>query len=627
MANPKANTPPPPSLRRVQRWTRPVAIVGLAAWFNGAAAVDQPKTTYADQVLPLVEQHCAKCHNPDKKKGDLDLTTHAGVLKGGGTGPVVVSGQPDASKLIKALTHGEEPFMPPNKPPIADREIAVFKSWIAGGLLETSGSKAVAAAKPAADLTLKVSVATRPDGPPPMPRDLPIDPVVHTRRPGTIQSLATSPWAPLIAIAAQKQILLYNSTNHDLLAVFPFPNGQPELVRFSHNGRLLLAAGGHGASSGRATLWEVESGRLVASVGREYDSILAADLSPDQAKIAVGGPDRLIKLYASGSGELLQKIKKHTDWITALAFSPDGQMLATGDRNGGISVWDPETGQELFTTAGHKSSVTGLSWRIDSKLLASSSEDGTIKLWESTEGKQSKSWNAHPHVLDVAYSRDGRLASCGRDGAVTVWEANGNKGKTMTVPGEMALHCAWTHDDAAVVAGDFAGNVLAWDAKSGRSLGPFESNPAPLAEQVNAARQALSELLARTNKVATPLAAARTEAEARTAAFQSARAASEKATADFRAKAEVVARLKETATKPNPPADVAAQLTAARAAREAARAVSTNTVAAALSASNQMATASIHLREAEKLDLTAELAAARVKLARLEEAAKRRREK
>src|SRR5262245_32236255 len=102
----------------------------LTAAVAGSA---QEKVTYTDHILPLVDAHCTKCHNPDKRKGDLDLTTYAALLKGGGSGPIVVSGNVDASKLWKALTHAEEPTMPPNKPPIPEKEQAVFKKWIAGG--------------------------------------------------------------------------------------------------------------------------------------------------------------------------------------------------------------------------------------------------------------------------------------------------------------------------------------------------------------------------------------------------------------------------------------------------------------------------------------------------------------
>lgn len=552
-------------------WKRCVALVALV---GGVLAADaQEKVTFADHVLPLVEQHCAKCHNPDKKKGDLDLSSHSGVLKGGGTGPVVVSGNPDSSKLIKAITHAEEPTMPPNKPPLPEKELAVFRKWIAGGLLETSGSKSVAAAKPKVDLALKISDLGKPDGPPPMPEALSLEPVVQTKRAPAPGALAASPWAPLVAIAGQKQVLLYNSTNSELVGILPFAEGQPLDVRFSRSGKMVLAAGGHGAKSGAVTLWNVETGERVTSVGKEYDAVLTADLSADQARVAFGGTDRLVKIYSTKSGELEHKIKKHTDWVTAVAFSPNGEMLASGDRNGGVTVWDAESGQELFTTAGHKSAVTALSWRPDSKLVASSSEDGNVTLWESSEGRQAKTWAAHKGgALAVAYSRDGRFVTCGRDGAVVTWSADGAKQQTMGFGGEMALRCAWVDDGARVVAGDFAGNVWLWDAKTGKRAGSLDVNPKPLAERIAAAKERLAEIQSRGDKPSPAVVEAGQKLVDLEAALKKARVDADKAQAEFASGAEAVARLKAVAAKPAPPADLEAQLAAARAAREKARA-------------------------------------------------------
>src|SRR5436190_5199677 len=105
----------------------------------------QEKVTYQDHILPLVEANCSKCHNADKKKADLDLTSYQGALKGSASGAVVVSGDVEGSKLWKAITHSEEPFMPPNRPPLSDKERDVIKQWIKGGLLETATGKAIAA--------------------------------------------------------------------------------------------------------------------------------------------------------------------------------------------------------------------------------------------------------------------------------------------------------------------------------------------------------------------------------------------------------------------------------------------------------------------------------------------------
>ena len=40
--------------------------------------------------------------------------------------------------------------------------------------------------------------------------------------------------------------------------------------------RLLLAAGGHAAKSGRVALWNLETGERLATLGQEYDAVLAA---------------------------------------------------------------------------------------------------------------------------------------------------------------------------------------------------------------------------------------------------------------------------------------------------------------------------------------------------------------
>src|SRR4051812_25833656 len=85
-----------------------VFIRGFFLLLVGALTLSaQEKVTFQDHVLPLVEANCAKCHNADKKKGDLDLTSYSTALAGGASGKVLVSGDPDGSKLWKSINHLE----------------------------------------------------------------------------------------------------------------------------------------------------------------------------------------------------------------------------------------------------------------------------------------------------------------------------------------------------------------------------------------------------------------------------------------------------------------------------------------------------------------------------------------
>src|SRR4029453_17494566 len=83
-----------------------------------------------------------------------------------------------------------------------------------------------------------------------MPVGLYKQPVLYTQRPGQITAIASSPWAPVVAVAGQKQVILYQSETGELLGILPFPEGIPYVVRFSRNGSVLLAAGGRGGHSG-----------------------------------------------------------------------------------------------------------------------------------------------------------------------------------------------------------------------------------------------------------------------------------------------------------------------------------------------------------------------------------------
>ncbi|HYR58514.1 MAG TPA: c-type cytochrome domain-containing protein, partial [Chthoniobacteraceae bacterium] len=457
---------------------------------SAVAASAADKVTYDDQVLPIFRNSCNNCHNPDKKKAGLDLTTYQSTLQGSENGKVLASGNPANSLLLKCVKQIEDPKMPPKGDKLNDQDVAVIEKWIASQLLENATGKAVAAADN------KVSVAvvslTKPDGPPPMPGELPIEPVVRTKTTNALTALAVSPWAPVVAIGGQKQILLYHTETFEPLGVLPFPEGFPAIIRFSRNGQLLLTGGGYGGKSGKVVLWDIKTGDRIATIGNEADQVLAADLSPDQQFVAVGGPLKIVKIYATKNGKLVASIKKHTDWVTAIAYSPDGKYLASADRNGGIQVWEGSTGKEFNALPGHKAMVTALAFMPG--VLASSSEDGKVALWDVKEGKEIRSWAAHAGGAEwVDFTPDGRLASAGRDKIAKAWDQNGTAiGKTEPF-GDIALRAALSND--RVIAGDWTGLVRV-TTLAGKEPAQLSLNPPTIADRIADANKRAADLQA-----------------------------------------------------------------------------------------------------------------------------------
>jgi hypothetical protein len=478
----------------------------LAAALALPLAASAQKVTYDEHILPLFKNQCLKCHNSDKPKADVDLSTFSTTMKGGSSGLIVAGGDPDGSSLYKVVAHIAEPTMPP-KSKMTDKEIDLIKKWIAGGLLENSGSKAIASNRPKVDLSLSAASFGKPEGAPPMPGDLLLEPVLRTPRTSASTALAASPWAPLVALGGQKQIFLYNTDTLQLAGVLPFPEGFPHDVKFSRNGKFLLAGGGRGANKGIVAVWDVTTGERIITAGDELDVALAADISSNQKWIALGGPDRLVKIYATATGEQLHKMKKHTDWVTALEFNHTSTYLATGDRNGGVVVWDSEVGQEVETFTGHRAAITALTWRSPD-ILVTASEDGTVKTWSVKEGAQVKTATAHNAAVAVRLTVDGLMVTAGRDKTISTWDKEGNKGKTFTITNDVPVRATLTHDGKRIIATDWTGRVYAWEVADGRELTGLSLNPPAIADQQQQAAKRIAELEADLPKLQAKLAEA-----------------------------------------------------------------------------------------------------------------------
>lgn len=440
------------------------------------------KITYDDHVFPVLESKCLNCHNPDKKKGDLDLSTYIGTMAGSSGGKIALAGDGGSSKLYTVTVHTEEPVMPPEGDKIAKKDADMIRAWIDGGLLENKGSKAQKKKKPAFSLAAVPALNKRPEGPPPMPKDLLLEPVMVPSRSTVINDMDASPWAPLIAVTGQRQVLLYNTDTLSLAAVLPFPKGQPETVSFHPSGKYILAGGGIGGKSGSTKVWDVVTGKVIMEAGKEFDSVMAADLRADLGGIALGGPSRLIKLWDTQAGEQIKSIKKHTDWLISLAYSYDGILLATGDRNNGLQVWEAATGNEFHSLRGHQKSIVDVKWRADSNLLATASEDGQVIFWDMNSGNQIKKVAAHGSgVLAMDYALSGDIVTSGRDRKVKLWKPDLVLKKELPAFEEMITEVAFSHDAKRVFVADWNGQIQVWDTTTYQQVGTLNPNPPQIA--------------------------------------------------------------------------------------------------------------------------------------------------
>ncbi|MFM7132215.1 MAG: PSD1 and planctomycete cytochrome C domain-containing protein [bacterium] len=87
---------------------------------------------FNDFIRPILQSHCISCHNPEKAKGGLDLTSHAAALAGGESGHVIIPGKPEKSLIMEVLGYEGDIQMPPAGKLSID-SINTIGKWISSG--------------------------------------------------------------------------------------------------------------------------------------------------------------------------------------------------------------------------------------------------------------------------------------------------------------------------------------------------------------------------------------------------------------------------------------------------------------------------------------------------------------
>lgn len=132
------------------------ALIGLAAFVTMSAAVlgckshavqsaTDPATPqfYEDQVRPIFQSNCFRCHSGLNHRGGLQLDTREHILHGGKDGAVIVPGHPEQSLLLTLVRHegpAKDPMPMPPKSKLSHADIARITQWIQAGAVMPKGA-------------------------------------------------------------------------------------------------------------------------------------------------------------------------------------------------------------------------------------------------------------------------------------------------------------------------------------------------------------------------------------------------------------------------------------------------------------------------------------------------------
>jgi hypothetical protein len=102
---------------------------------SGLFAQTPDAAFFESKIRPVLVGKCYGCHSSKLKApmGGLVLDSKAALLAGGSSGPALIAGKPDESRLIKALSYADPELQMPPSGKLPDAVLTDFRQWIAAG--------------------------------------------------------------------------------------------------------------------------------------------------------------------------------------------------------------------------------------------------------------------------------------------------------------------------------------------------------------------------------------------------------------------------------------------------------------------------------------------------------------
>src|SRR5262249_48504555 len=130
-------------------------------------------------------------------------------------------------------------------------------------------------------------------------------------------------------------------------------------VAFAPEGRRLATAAG-AETTGEIKLWDVDTGKEIATLPRQSSRIQSLVFSPDGRTLAVAC-GKTVALWDPPTGTELKRWQLAVP-VCHLMYAPGGAILAAGQENGTVTLHEAASGRALATLEGQTGTLSCLAF-------------------------------------------------------------------------------------------------------------------------------------------------------------------------------------------------------------------------------------------------------------------------
>ncbi|MCK4625493.1 MAG: WD40 repeat domain-containing protein, partial [Phycisphaerae bacterium] len=286
-------------------------------------------------------------------------------------------------------------------------------------------------------------------------------------------------------------------------------------VAYSPTGKIFATGGGR---DGKIALWDVKTGKRIATLTGHKSTIVCLAFSPDGKTLASGGHDKTVRLWDVANGKETGRttskgridalvlrsdgkavvfafstrlhvwhpgrpkaasveLGRHKRPIRAAAFLPDGNTILSCDMDGTVLFWDARTDKDPGQIKLPGGTISSMTVSPDGKTLAYGCKDGTVRFWSLEKKKEIFVLEGHKAFVScLVFSPDGKVlaVNSGGDCTVRLWDL-ATKKEIRRLPGSGGKwNCLAFSPDGktlAILRADKSAGL--WNVKTGKPVHNF----------------------------------------------------------------------------------------------------------------------------------------------------------